>query len=734
MKSLLTVLVLAIALGVGYWNFRGSELVNSAPGGATAGAGLLAAIPGFKQADTSRLEADLATSRAELARNATELADTREALSQTRESLGNTRVSLGETRESLALAEQSLEQNSEGLEQVMQRLSAAENKLAENQQAQADKSSEVEKQLQALSEQHGQRSGSDEQHQNRISELEGMLSTLDEKIASLGSDISKNKAAVDQQISDKLSQSVDSKLSEQQAALEKFDADFDKRATEAVAADISSLQQQLSTAASTDQLQTVSASVKQLEQQLTGLQEQASATESSVLAKVQSELSATVASLGASIDENRKSDTDNNSRLLRQSVNRLENQIKAISATSGEAGAALELSNALDGRIDKVENALAGIADSPALQSRHGQVNARINKLAKSMEGMEETVDSVQRNIGGLESNLETSVQDSVAAAAKESELMREQLDAANEKVALLEATVKQLQESNAEDEERSVALSGRVESLENTDKRLLTTLPKIDAIEQNTFSADKGMELSEKVDAIEITLANMDDSLAAIKSSTTEAVFVETEAIGITQNRIQEQLTNLEGKVSGAPSPNDITGIENQLTQSKKRIEQLEDRLTNLSGSTAETTGAEAFQVKLQQQIGELEKRLAEQTKKPRKHIKPNEYKIYFGKDSSSISGDAEKVLKSFISQEQNRASSVSIFGFTDRSGDAGYNQRLALRRANRVRSFLIQQGFDFRKINAVDGLGEDPAASKLEDGEEDANQRTVVLYAHQK
>ena len=108
-------------------------------------------------------------------------------------------------------------------------------------------------------------------------------------------------------------------------------------------------------------------------------------------------------------------------------------------------------------------------------------------------------------------------------------------------------------------------------------------------------------------------------------------------------------------------------------------------------------------------------------------------EYKIYFAKDSTSISKAAEKVLKSFVAQEINRANRVSIFGFTDRSGNAAYNQRLALRRANRVRSYLIQEGFDFRKFNAVDGLGEDLAASKTDDGQEDANQRTVVMYAYQ-
>ena len=110
------------------------------------------------------------------------------------------------------------------------------------------------------------------------------------------------------------------------------------------------------------------------------------------------------------------------------------------------------------------------------------------------------------------------------------------------------------------------------------------------------------------------------------------------------------------------------------------------------------------------------------------------NEYTIYFDSDSSRISDDAIKVLQSFMSQEQDRAHNVSIYGFTDSSGNAQYNQRLALRRANQVRSWLIQQGFDFRKINEVDGLGEDVSAAVRAGQAELANKRAVVLYAFQK
>ncbi len=88
---------------------------------------------------------------------------------------------------------------------------------------------------------------------------------------------------------------------------------------------------------------------------------------------------------------------------------------------------------------------------------------------------------------------------------------------------------------------------------------------------------------------------------------------------------------------------------------------------------------------------------------------------------------------MNSFIAQEKNRTTGVSIYGFTDRRGTAEYNQELALRRATNVRSYLIQNGFDFTKINSLNGLGEDAAAISSEDGAEDAKERSVVLFAAQ-
>jgi len=164
-------------------------------------------------------------------------------------------------------------------------------------------------------------------------------------------------------------------------------------------------------------------------------------------------------------------------------------------------------------------------------------------------------------------------------------------------------------------------------------------------------------------------------------------------------------------------------------LATTRERIQQLEQRVQTLPTDGEAAQAAQSVQSDLQQQIAQAD--VAEL----RDRGTPNdvEYKVYFAQSSVSISDEAAVVLRSFIRQEQNRTTGVNIYGFTDRSGDAAYNQRLALQRATSVRSFLIQNGFDFTKIKSLSGLGEDAAAATLDDGAEDADQRTVVLVANQ-
>jgi len=248
---------------------------------------------------------------------------------------------------------------------------------------------------------------------------------------------------------------------------------------------------------------------------------------------------------------------------------------------------------------------------------------------------------------------------------------------------------------------------------------------------------------------------AKLDEQL---QSERLQSVSVQT-----LQNELQAQLTELTQDVNEAADRADLATVSNTLNRSRARIETLEQRVDQLPDSIA-ADNARGLQQALQTQIRELEAQLAESAQRPDEELvttlssvqeKVNaleqqqfvtaedlqelskersiQYKIYFDKGRDAISPAAAKVLDSFIKQESKRATGISIFGTTDRVGSSAFNQRLALRRANSVRSYLIQRGFEFNKIQVVDGIGEDLAAAKLADGKEDPNQRSVILFAFQ-
>jgi len=66
-------------------------------------------------------------------------------------------------------------------------------------------------------------------------------------------------------------------------------------------------------------------------------------------------------------------------------------------------------------------------------------------------------------------------------------------------------------------------------------------------------------------------------------------------------------------------------------------------------------------------------------------------------------------------------------VFGHTDAVGSAGYNKSLGLRRANAVVNFLVAQGIDRGRLEAVVSAGETQPLI-VTDGRERRNRRTVT------
>ncbi|MFT5893366.1 MAG: outer membrane protein OmpA-like peptidoglycan-associated protein [bacterium] len=299
--------------------------------------------------------------------------------------------------------------------------------------------------------------------------------------------------------------------------------------------------------------------------------------------------------------------------------------------------------------------------------------------------------------------------------------------------------------------DERFSALEDRLQTV-NADSRRLGSLN------------DQMLSLVEDIASLKIQYADTDRSLGEI-SGNIDGLKTASESMSIetVQAEIRDQLANVQSQLENDRASDNSSELEVLINTTRNRIRTLELRVQDLPASSEEADNALQSQSALKSQINALEKRLetinqtdpdlantlsnvqqqVEQLAaqsfviqadlKAQSEGRTVEYKIYFDSNSADITTGAATVLKSFIAQEKNRTLGVSIYGFTDRSGSAFYNQKLAEQRATTVRSFLIQNGMDYTKIKALTGLGEDAAAAVLPDNAEDSQQRVVVLYAEQ-
>jgi peptidoglycan-associated lipoprotein len=83
----------------------------------------------------------------------------------------------------------------------------------------------------------------------------------------------------------------------------------------------------------------------------------------------------------------------------------------------------------------------------------------------------------------------------------------------------------------------------------------------------------------------------------------------------------------------------------------------------------------------------------------------------VYFGFDSTSVSGEERGKIDQVAQFMQSGGNSVIIAGFTDERGTPEYNRGLGERRAQAVREALIRAGADADKIQTVSFGAEMPA-----------------------
>ncbi|CAB1367387.1 OmpA family protein [Denitratisoma oestradiolicum] len=107
-----------------------------------------------------------------------------------------------------------------------------------------------------------------------------------------------------------------------------------------------------------------------------------------------------------------------------------------------------------------------------------------------------------------------------------------------------------------------------------------------------------------------------------------------------------------------------------------------------------------------------------------------PVRFRLYFIEGSDRLTSESEQQIPRVFSEIKNRsAPDVQVVGHTDRVGIIFDNDRLALKRAEKIRGDLIQQGLDAENVVAS-GRGEREPLVVTDDEVPEPRNRRVELY----
>jgi outer membrane protein OmpA-like peptidoglycan-associated protein len=418
-------------------------------------------------------------------------------------------------------------------------------------------------------------------------------------------------------------------------------------------------------------------------------------------------------------------------------ISELQTRLDSLASTISDQDAEQTLTN-IGTRIDAMDAQLTELANSQ--QEPLAELSATLAQLSDANQALESRLNTLSVDANDADDpdgNLRAQVDQRLSQ-------MESKLATANADSVRLNDLASRVEATNAQ----LTALNRELSTVQNA-----TPAPSPEIEELRTLLNANQAEttrLQQQLQAANERLAAVSDELSELKATGTGS------SVESLQAELNAQLDALKAQIESANVSTDNTDVASlnlALSTTRDRIQQLESRIQGLPTDDDTAEAAQQMQSELQQQIAAMEARLSElpqqtdpdllntlsQVQQEVAELRDREvstgieYKVYFDRGGTGISDEAAVVLKSFIKQEQNRTTGVNIYGFTDRRGDAEYNQRLALQRATAVRSFLIQNGFDFTKIKSLSGLGEDAAAATLDDGTEDADQRAVVLVADQ-
>lgn len=101
----------------------------------------------------------------------------------------------------------------------------------------------------------------------------------------------------------------------------------------------------------------------------------------------------------------------------------------------------------------------------------------------------------------------------------------------------------------------------------------------------------------------------------------------------------------------------------------------------------------------------------------------------VYFAVDSSSIDGEAQRVLDAQAAAIKQNGTRVLVEGHCDERGTREYNIALGERRANAIKQYLTTQGVDANSIETISYGKERPIAEGSNEESWQRNRRGVTI-----
>lgn len=185
---------------------------------------------------------------------------------------------------------------------------------------------------------------------------------------------------------------------------------------------------------------------------------------------------------------------------------------------------------------------------------------------------------------------------------------------------------------------------------------------------------------------------------------------------VGVVEGRVGTEAQRLDRESQR------IGKVEGGVTEQGQRLDGLTGRVTGVEGAAADASArADGAAAK----AGQVDERLTRLWSKRHARSLVESLDVRFAFGRAELSDGAQTALIGVIKElKENPGLTVDLLGYTDGVGSRESNVRLSQRRVEAVRRYLVDQGVDLPRVNAI-GLG--PATKKV--GDEAAKNRRVTV-----